>query len=124
MKSEPVARRLNDLMDQPGITGCALVDTDTGLIWLSSGQVPDDRIWEAAVSYWRLHRRQHAEFAGLGPLGAAVLYHERGVLAVLPCCSDPDILMVSLGAQRGVDWLAWQKRVREFGRFVALQGRS
>jgi len=107
----------------PGILGCALVDANTGLVWHSCSGAPNaERVWEAAIDYWRLHDRQKVHFAGLGTLGAAVMYHTGGVLAVFPCCSDPDVLLVCHGQHRNVDWIAWQRMVRELGRMIRASG--
>jgi len=120
MNARLVAAELDRLAAYPGIVACALVDAGTGLIWHASGEVPNaERIWEAAVDYWRLHDRQKAHFAGLGTLGAAVMYHTGGVLAVLPCCGDPEVLLVSCSRHRGVDWIGWQHEVRALGQLIA-----
>jgi hypothetical protein len=110
---------LERMAAHPGILGCALVDAGTGLVWHAFASRPNaDRVWEAAVDYWRLHDRQKVHFAGLGTLGAAVMYHTGGVLAVFPCCSDPDVLLVCHGEHRNVDWIAWQRKVRELGKLI------
>jgi hypothetical protein len=112
-----VAHELDAMAAQPGIVGCALVDPATGLIWQSSGRVADaERTWEAAVDYWRLHDRQRSNFRSLGELAAAVMYHHGGVLAMFPCCSDPDLLLVSVGEHRSVDWTDWQRKTRALGK--------
>jgi hypothetical protein len=119
MNSARVAAELGLIAAQPGILACALVDASTGLVWHVSGADPSsEQMWEAAVDYWRLHSRQKVHFAGLGPLGAAVMYHARGVLAVLPCCDDPDVLFVSHGQHANVDWIALQRLVRALGQLV------
>jgi len=119
MNSLQVAAELDRMAGFPGIVGCALVDAATGLIWHASGSVPNaERVWEAAVDYWRLHDRQKLYFAGLGTLGAAVMYHTGGVLAVLPCCGDPEVLLVSYSRHGNVDWIPWQREVRALGALI------
>lgn len=119
MKSAHVKAELHRMAGKPGVQACALVDASTGLIWLSSGSLEDgERVFEAAIDYWRLHMRQHAEFTALGPLGAAVMYHKHAVLAVLPCCHDPDVLMVTVCTHKSVDWGEWQRDVRALGRII------
>ncbi|MDO9352298.1 MAG: hypothetical protein Q7T55_01295 [Solirubrobacteraceae bacterium] len=116
MNLEPITHELDRMAGTPGIVGCALVEAATGLVWHTSGHAPTgERVWEAAIDYWRLHERQKEHFTVLGPLGAAVMYHARGVLAVLPCSTDPEVLVVTSAAHRGVDWTAWQRRVRALG---------
>jgi hypothetical protein len=121
MNPRVVAAELDRMAAEPGIMGCALVDPATGLVWQASGSVPDaERTWEAAVDYWRLHDRQRAHFSGLGELAAAVMYHRGGVLAMFPCCTDPDLLLVSVGQHRGVDWTDWQRKTRALGQRLQL----
>lgn len=123
MNSGRIAAELERMSAHPGILGCALVDGGTGLVWHACSSVPNaERVWEAAVDYWRLHDRQKVHFAGLGALGAAVMYHTSGVLAVLPCCTDPDVLLVCHAEHRNVDWLAWQRMVREIGALIRASG--
>ncbi len=123
MKSARITAALEQMVTQPGIDGCALVDGVTGLVWQTAGAAPDaEWLWEAAVDYWRLYDRQSARFSALGPLGAAVMYHRAGVLAVLPCCTDPKLLIIAFGRHSGVDWITWQRRTRELGALVAASG--
>jgi len=119
MNMQHVIAEMDRMAAHPGILGCALVDATTGLVWHASAGAPDaERVWEAAVDYWRLHDRQKLHFAGLGILAAAVMYHANGVLAVFPCSTDPDVLLVAHGRHRGVDWIAWQCMVRTLGRLL------
>jgi hypothetical protein len=123
MNTGRFAAALEHMALQPGILGCALVDAGTGLVWHSSAGAPNaDRVWEAAIDYWRLHDRQKVHFAGLGRLGAAVMYHTGGVLAVFPCCSEPDVLLVCHGQHRNVDWITWQRLVRDLGQLIRASG--
>ncbi|MBW8831346.1 MAG: hypothetical protein JF606_18370 [Burkholderiales bacterium] len=123
MNSHQLSSELDIIAAQPSIIGCALVDASTGLVWHARGGVPKaELIWEAAVDYWRLHDRQKLHFAGLGALGAAVMYHTLGVLAVFPCCSDPDVLLVSHGQHQGVDWIALQRKARALGDLLRSSG--
>lgn len=116
MNPRVVADALDAMAARPGIVGCALVDPATGLVWQASGRVAvAEPTWEAAVDYWRLHGRQRSHFEALGELAAAVMYHRGGVLAMFPCCADPELLLVSLGEHRGVDWADWQRRTRALG---------
>jgi len=101
---------------QPGIEGWALVEAATGLVWHASDpSAHAELVWEAAVDYWRLYERQKAQFTGLGPLGAVAMYHIEGMLVVLPCCTDPDVLLILHGGHRSVDWTALQRMARALG---------
>ena len=116
MKSMRIGPELDQLAALPGVVACALVDAATGLVWHVSGDAPRaEHVWEAAVDYWRLHDRHQAHFAGLGALGAVGLYHTAGVLAILPCAHDPEVLLVALAEHRAVDWIALQRMARTLG---------
>jgi hypothetical protein len=123
MNLPQIDAELDRMAAHPGIVGCALVDAQTGLVWASRGGAEQaTHVWEAAVDYWRLHDRQKLHFAGLGTLGAAVMYHTGGVLAVFPCCTDPNVLLVAHGEHRGVDWIALQRMARELGDLLHRSG--
>jgi hypothetical protein len=120
MKMQHIAAELDRMGAASGIAGCALVAADTGLVWHASSNAPQpERIWEAAIDYWRLHDRQKTHFEGLGTLAAAMMYHTEGVLAVLPCSSDPELVVVSHSRHQSLDWPGWQKKVRALGRLIA-----
>lgn len=119
MTVDAIYGKLCEMAGQPGIAACALVDAHTGLIWHAAGEAPPEAdLWEAAADYWRMHERQKDRFRALGPLGAAVLYHRAGTLAVLPVCDDPPLLLVSFGRRRAVDWSQWQHGTRELAALV------
>jgi len=104
---------------QPGIEGCAMVEAATGFVWHASrGGARAERVWEAAVDYWRLYERQKEQFAVLGPLGAVAMHHVAGVLVVLPCCRDPDVLLILHGGHGGVDWRSLQRMTRALGQLL------
>jgi len=116
MNSRRIRTELARMALQPGIEGCALVEAATGLVWHASGfSAQAERIWEAAVDYWRLYERQKAQFVGLGPLGAVATYHTEGMLVVLPCCTDPDVLLILHASHRSVDWISLQRMARALG---------
>lgn len=114
MTASRIAQSLQDMLDStPGVTGCALVDGSSGLVWHRCGQETDngEPLWEAAVDYWRLHGRLQPHFSSLGQLGAAVMYHQNGILAILPCMREPDLLVVCRADHQAVDWRHWQRRI-------------
>lgn len=122
MKHDAVRAHLNAMATQSGISACALVDADTGLVWHAAGEpLGDTDLWEAAIDSWRMHQRQKHRFAALGALGAAVLYHQHSTLAVLPVSGDPALLLVALARRSAVDWSAWQKATRELTKRVQRQ---
>ncbi len=116
MKKRIVEQGLNELAAAPGVRGCALVDSGSGLVLHAVGTWPGEQpIWEAAIDYWRLHQRMNVHFVGLGDLGAAVMYHVGGVLAILPCSVAQELLVVCVAEHRSVDWKRWQNSVRAMG---------
>jgi hypothetical protein len=126
-----LSEELGALAALEGVKSCALVDSQSGLVWHAVGTEPAaEELWEAAIDYWRLHGRSHTHFAALGELGAAVLYHRhampchampchavpcRAVLAIIPCAARSDLLVVCIASHQGMNWRDWQRRVRAMG---------
>ena len=64
-----VVAHLQDLAEFPGIDGCALVETATGMAWHVAGRYPElERIGEAAIEFWRVQDRLTAHLNTLGTL--------------------------------------------------------
>ena len=119
MRTRIIADAVERMSATPGIESCALVQGDSGLVWHACGRTAGaEHLWEAAVDYWRLHRRQQEHFRQLGPLGAAVMYHASGVLAVVPCTDEAELMVVCVGAHAGVDWIHWQRQARALGPLI------
>jgi hypothetical protein len=121
MTAAGIAKHLQGMLDSaPGITACALVDGSSGLVWYSCGTptANGEPLWEAAVDYWRLHGRLQTHFSSLGDLGAAVMYHHEGILAVLPCLRQPDLLVVCRADHQAVDWRSWQTNIAALGQEI------
>lgn len=116
VKEQILRDELGALAALGGVKSCALVDSQSGLVWHAAGREPaEETLWEAAIDYWRLHGRSNAHFAALGDLGAAVLYHRNAVLAIIPCAAQSDLLVVCVASHQGVDWRDWQRRIRAMG---------
>lgn len=115
MRQEEVAQALAAMVrDSPAVLGCALVEAESGLVWHRvGGQAEHDALWEASADYWRMHGRLRGHFDLLGELGAAVMYHRKGILAIMPCGSEPELLVVCIGENGKIDWNRWQQRIRE-----------
>ncbi|XAH23681.1 hypothetical protein AAFF27_00385 [Xylophilus sp. GW821-FHT01B05] len=118
MKQAALRSALERLVTLAGIRGCALVESESGLVLLHHGE-GEEALWEAAVDYWRMHHRLQAHFAALGPLSAAVMYHVRGALAVMPCQASPPLLVICVGELRQTDWVSAQKQVRALSQQLA-----
>lgn len=120
MNWPPTLVAMDALAERFQIAGCALVDPTSGWVWHATGKRPQaPEVWEAAIDYWRLHDRHRGRFEGLGDLAALVLYHRHGALALLPCCNDPPLHMVCLADRGRVDWVAWQRAVRQLGELLS-----
>lgn len=120
MKEQILQKELGALAGLSGVKSCALVDSQSGLVWYAVGTQPGEQpLWEAAIDYWRLYGRSNTHFAELGPLGAAVLYHKHSVLAIIPCSAQSELLVVCIAAHEGMDWRDWQRRVRAMGERLA-----
>jgi hypothetical protein len=116
MNERLVQEELKALAAHPGVQACALVEGSSGLVWHATGSRPVAQpLWEAAIDYWRLHRRMSTHFEELGALGAAVMYHLNAMLVILPCADEGELLVVCIAQHRSVNWRAWQQRVREMG---------
>jgi hypothetical protein len=118
MSVNDISLSLQDMLDRsPDVRACALVEAASGLVWTRCGaHVGNEPLWEAASEYWRLHGRIEAHFAEqMGPLGAAVLYHHRGLLVILPCARDPDLLLVCVASPQAVDWRTWRQQALALG---------
>jgi hypothetical protein len=114
MKQRLIHEAVESLASAQGVRACALVDGDSGMIWHAvDGGVSRESVWEAAIDFWRLHRRNQDHFAELGDLGAVLLHHTGGVLAMLPCAAHEDLLLICVAEHGSVKWLEWQRRVRD-----------
>jgi hypothetical protein len=118
--SSDVISQLQTLADFPGIDGCALVETDTGMAWHVAGHYPElERIGEAAIEFWRIQHRLSAHLTTLGPLKSAAYSFSNRVVALFPCCDEPGLVLVCVAAKGPVAWPAWGQRVEAFRQVVA-----
>lgn len=118
--NNPVIAHLQALADFPGIDGCALVETSTGMSWHVAGSYHElERIGEAAIEFWRIQGRLSAHLATLGALKSAVYSFSNRVVALFPCCDDPGLVLVCVAAKRDVAWPAWGLKVEALRRVVA-----
>lgn len=105
-----------------GVTGCSLVDAESGLVLESAGEFPDvEHLSEAAVEFWRIHARQQDNFAALGTLNLIMMAFQNGWLAVTACAGDTSLLLVAVTRRQAVDWNGWLKHARAV---VLLPGRT
>ena len=107
----------------PGVRACALVDSGSGLVIEAFGEgAGESRFWEAAVDYWRTHFRVRSNFEemhGLGEIGAIAIYHAGGTIAMVPCVTVADLVVICIGDSSGVDWREWQRRARRLDTMIS-----
>jgi hypothetical protein len=103
---------LSRLAANAGIQACALVDRASGLVLMQVGAWQEPGLWEAAAEYWRLHSRVQGHFERLGGVRAMVMHHLQGMLVLLPCGDDAELLLACVGNVEGVDWRQWQVEAR------------
>ena len=112
-----VMAHLQALVDYPGIEGCALVETATGMVWHAAGNYPElERIGEAAIEFWRVQARLSEHLGALGPLKSAAYSFENRVVALFPCCDDPALVLVCVAAKGPVAWANWGVEVEALRR--------
>lgn len=112
MPTHTLADELGALVAAPGVKSCAVIDVDTGMVLQVAGAGGAESQWEAAVEYWRLHRRIRQHFEALGELGAVVMHHRLGKLVLLPLNAGSELVLACIADERGVDWPGWQRAVR------------
>lgn len=118
--SARVIAHLQLLADFPGIDGCALVETSTGMAWHVAGSYPElERIGEAAIEFWRIQHRLQAHLTTLGTLKSAAYSFSNRVVALFPCCDEPGLVLVCVAAKGPVDWPSWGVKVENLRNAVA-----
>ena len=107
-----VIAHLQELADFPGIDGCVLVESATGMVWHVAGNYPElERIGEAAIEFWRVQNRLSAHLTTLGPLRSAAYSFSNRVVALFPCSDEAGLVLVCVAAKGNVGWPAWSVKV-------------
>ena len=115
-----VMAHLQALVDYPGIEGCALVETATGMVWHAAGNYPElERIGEAAIEFWRIQDRLKAHLHTLGSLKSAAYSFSNRVVALFPCGDESGLVLVCVAAKGDVAWQAWSVKVDALRRVLA-----
>ena len=115
---------INDLAGFPGMDGCALVETDTGMTWFHAGNTADiDRVAEAAIEFWRIQMRLSEHFTAMGPLQSAAYSFSQRVVALFPCSEQPPLVLVCIAHKTNVSWAEWGQRVAKL-KHVLRQSRA
>ena len=115
-----VVAHLQELAQFPGIDGCALVETATGMVWHVAGNYPElERIGEAAIEFWRIQNRLSAHLTTLGTLKSAAYSFSNRVVALFPCSDQAGLVLVCVAAKGDVGWQAWSVKVEALRRVLA-----
>jgi predicted regulator of Ras-like GTPase activity (Roadblock/LC7/MglB family) len=106
------AQRLRDALDEmaamPSTLGCALVELDGGMVWHTSGSMPDmEELASATSDYWRLNRRGQKSFSTVGELRLAILVHKRSQILVSECGMNM-LLVVVTELMGAINWDQWK----------------
>ena len=118
--NDDLDRAVGALAQRPGIRGCALVETGSGMVWTAHGELArHTSLWEAASDHWRLHGRHAPHFGELGEFIAVALFHAEGLIALFRCATEPELLFIAIGQHRTVDWTALQGLALRVGALLA-----
>jgi hypothetical protein len=118
----PAQALINNIAAIAGVRGCALVETASGMVWHTAGQLPDlERLGETASEYWRLHDRLARNLQALGAPVVGLFAFTHGMLALEPCSNALGVLLVAVVDQGTMDWAQWQQRCIELKAHLAAQ---
>lgn len=118
MTADKLEQVLQSMGALPGMTGCAMVDAETGMAWKTAGGHDIQVLCEAASDYWRLHTRSAGHYAPLGELAAQVLIHTRGRITIVGCGGT--LLNVCVSKEPdAVDWSRWKALVADLRTLAA-----
>jgi predicted regulator of Ras-like GTPase activity (Roadblock/LC7/MglB family) len=117
VNTQRIAAELANMALTPGVRACALVDTVTGMVYLSAGSHPQiDSVAEVASDYWRMHERNGIPCVNMGALQAISIIHQDGVLILMPCGTG--IVMATMCGRMQLDLGAWFRKVGHLGLMV------
>lgn len=104
---------VHDLAQFPGVVGCALVETDSGMVWYHAGTVPDvDRIAEASIEFWRTPIRLSSSFSSMGSLQSTAYSFSKRVVSLFPCSDQPPLVLICIAQKGKVMWSEWGLEVQ------------
>lgn len=103
-----IAASLESLSSFAGITGCALVEAETGMVWHHTSKLIDmERVGEAAVEFWRTQRRIASQLQAVGDLKFANFKYTNKVIALVPCDEARGLILVCMADSQGIAWNDW-----------------
>ena len=110
VKTQAIVSELQHLAATPGVRLCALVDTQTGMVWLAAGEQQGmDSLLEAARDYWRVHQRHGMAFDTLGAAIGITVLHEAGSVNLLPC--GQELVLVTVADPGHINFRGWPGRL-------------
>ena len=115
-----IAAIVEDLAAFQNIGGCALVETDTGMVWHFAGHLPHiERVAEAAIEFWRIQHRLSSHLETLGSLRSVACSFSDQVIALFPCCEKPNLVLVCIAAKGDIAWSEWSDKASELRKALA-----
>ncbi len=115
-----IAAIVEELAAFKDIEGCALVETDTGMVWHFAGHLPEiEHIAEAAVEFWRIQHRLSSHLVAMGSLRSVACSFSNRVVALFPCCEGPNLVLVCVAAKGHIAWLDWSLKAVKLRKALA-----
>ncbi|RYY04697.1 MAG: hypothetical protein EOO53_02520 [Gammaproteobacteria bacterium] len=111
MNFQLVKEELDLVAKTSGVIACALVEADTGMIYLSTSKsIKFEVIAEGARDYWSLHNKNGNIFDEMGTLNSILIQHSKGLLTIQPC--GEKTILITLAKLKKMDWKAWPKVIQ------------
>lgn len=118
MNFKPVEEQLIQLAETPGVIACALVATETGLIYsITTNNSQIEAMAESARDYWAIQYRNGGTFSKLGELTNIFVQHQKGILSLQPC--GDNTLLVALIKLKHINWNKWPEIISPLKKSVA-----
>jgi hypothetical protein len=112
-----VKQELVQVAKTSGVIACALVEADTGMIYLSTSRsIKFEVIAEGARDYWSLHHKNGNIFAEMGMLNNILIQHTKGLLTIQPC--GEKTILITLAKLKKMDWKAWPKIIQPLRKLI------
>lgn len=103
-----IADSLEALCHFEGITGCALVEVETGMVWLHASKSFDmEKVGEAAVEFWRTQRRVAVQLEAMGELKFVHFKYAQKTIALASCDEEHGLILVCVAENQSVLWREW-----------------
>ncbi len=118
MKSKYIMAKIDSMAKSPGVVGCAVVETHTGMVWHASGSLANlIPLTESTTDYWRLYQRNKSTFDIFGPLDYLELALHDHAIRLHACGNDMMFTTLCL-RQNSIDWDQWTQRIRQLSHIL------